>query len=109
MMIHHFPCLVCGSMYDSSERAAQCAAVAPEPERIAPNTIVEVPEPDAATTGPGLVRRSYLLGLDDPRGPAHARLYRASFLWGSADFRFGDLAVRGPSTEAEWRAEIEKR
>jgi hypothetical protein len=53
------------------------------------------------------VRTSYLLGLADPRGPAHARIYRASFLWGRADFRYGELTVRGPATEAEWRAEIE--
>jgi hypothetical protein len=94
-------------MYDSAERAAACAAVAPEPEEIPPGTIVEVSQEHAAATGPGYVRKSYLLGLDDPRGPAHARIYRASFVWGSADFRMGELAVRGPATEAEWRAEIE--
>jgi hypothetical protein len=96
-------------MYDSAERAERCAAAPVEPEEIPPGTIVDVPGQDAAATGPGLVRNSYLLGLDDPRGAAHARIYRASFIWGRADFRAGELVVRGPATEAEWRAEIENR
>jgi hypothetical protein len=102
-----FPCPTCGAMYDSAERAELCAAVAPEPEQIPRGTIVEVSEAHAAATGPGYVRKSFLLGLDDPRGPVHARIYRASFIWGSADFRLGELTVRGPATEAEWSAEIE--
>jgi hypothetical protein len=106
-ILHPSQCPLCGSLYASAERAEQCAAVAPEPEKIPPGTIVEVSEEHAAATGPGYVRKSFLLGLDDPRGPVHARIYRASFVWGSADFRMGELAVRGPATEAEWRAEIE--
>jgi len=105
----HHPCSVCGSIYRTADEASRCERAPVEPERISPGTIVEVSPEDAPATGPGYVRTSYLLGLDDPRGPAHTRMYRASFLWGRADFRFGELSVRGPATEAEWRAEIEGR
>ena len=59
-------------------------------------------------TGLGWVRKSFLLGLDDPRGQAHLRLYRASFLWGRADLIASDLEPLGPATEAEWRAAVER-
>ena len=53
-------------------------------------------------TGLGWVTGSFLLGLEDPRGEAHVRFYRASFLWGRADFRAGDLESLGPATQSEW-------
>jgi hypothetical protein len=99
-------CPVCGTVYDDEERAARCAAVRAEPEEIAPGTLVEV-RGAAPATGPGLIARSFLLGLDDPRGEAHTRFYRANFLWGRADLRAADLIARGPATEAEWRAAVE--
>src|SRR5689334_9654550 len=99
-------CEVCGSIYTDAEQALACEAVAPDPEVIPPDTLVEVVD-GAAETGPGQVTRSFLLGLGDPRGAAHSRFYRARFLWGTADFRAGDLRSLGPATEAEWREAVE--
>src|SRR6185369_5620177 len=99
-------CPVCDSQYDSAERAARCAAIAARPEEIPPRTLVEARGAHSAT-GPGWVTRSFLIGLDDPRGEAHSRLYRTSFIWGRADLTAADLIVRGPATEAEWRAAVE--
>jgi hypothetical protein len=49
---------------------------------------------------------SYLLGLDDPRGEAHVRIYRASFLWGRADFKVDEFESLGEVSEAEWREAV---
>jgi hypothetical protein len=102
-----FACDVCGSVYTDRDRAGACEAFPAEPEEIAPGTLVRAREAGPAT-GLGWLKRSYLLGLDDPRGQAHIRLYRAAFLWGSADFRVGELEPLGPASEAEWRAAVER-
>jgi hypothetical protein len=102
-----FQCEVCGSVYSDRDLAGACEVFPAEPETIPPGTLVRARE-GGPGTGLGWVKKSYLLGLEDPRGQAHIRLYRASFLWGSADFRAGDLEPLGPATEAEWRAAVER-
>jgi len=102
-----FECEVCGSVYADRDLAGTCEVFPAEPETIAPGTLVRARE-GGAGTGLGWVTKSFLLGLDDPRGQAHLRLYRASFLWGRADFREQDLEPLGPATEAEWRAAVER-
>ena len=102
-----FVCEVCGSVYTDRDRAGACEVFPAEPETIAPGTLVRAREAGPAT-GLGWVTKSYLLGLDDPRGQAHIRLYRASFLWGRADLRDNELEALGPATEAEWRAAVER-
>jgi hypothetical protein len=99
-------CPACGSVYASEDDARRCGALPVPPEELGPGTLVEA-KGAAAETGPGLVGGSYLLGLGDPRGEAHTRLYRVSFIWGRADFRAADLVARGHATEAEWRALVE--
>lgn len=94
-------------MYTSRDLATACEAHEVEPETIERGTLVR-PRGTGPGTGLGWVRRSFLIGMDDPRGPAHTRFYRANFLWGSADFRAGDLESLGPATEAEWRAAVER-
>ena len=102
-----FECEVCGSVYTERDLAASCELFPAEPETIAPGTLVRAREAGPGT-GLGWVTASFLLGLDDPRGQAHIRLYRASFLWGRADFREYELEPLGPATEAEWRAAVER-
>ena len=106
-MIAEIVCSVCGSMYASAEEAARCALVPAPPEEIPPGTLVEAAGA-APETGPGYLTRSFLIGLDDPRGPAHTRFYRVSFLWGRADFRAEELVSHGPATEAEWREAVHR-
>jgi hypothetical protein len=100
-----FICDVCGSVYPEKEVAERCASVLAEPEALERGMLVR---PVAAGDGTGLgwVTGSFLLGLDDPRGGAHVRFYRASFLWGRADFIVGDLEPLGVVTEAEWREAV---
>ena len=102
-----FSCEVCGSIYTDRDLAGACEVFPAEPDEIPPGTLVRARE-GGAGTGLGRVTTSYLLGLEDPRGQAHIRLYRASFLWGRADFRASDLESLGPATEAEWRAAVER-
>ena len=102
-----FACEVCGSVYSDRDLAGACEVFPAEPETIAPGTLVRAREAGPAT-GLGRVASSFLLGLEDPRGQAHIRLYRASFLWGRADFRESELESLGPATEAEWRAAVER-
>ena len=102
-----FECEVCGSVYTDRDLAGRCEVFPAEPETIAPGTLVRARE-GGTGTGLGWVRKSFLLGLEDPRGPVHLRLYRASFLWGRADLRAADLEPLGPATEAEWRAAVER-
>jgi hypothetical protein len=99
-------CSVCGAFYDDPETARACAAAPAEPEEIAVGALVEV---TGEQCGPGWVVSSFLLGVGDPRGATHERLYRARFLWGQADFHRGQLLDRGPATEAEWRAALGAR
>jgi hypothetical protein len=100
-----FVCEVCESVYTDRDLAGACEVFPAEPETIAPGTLVRARDAGPAT-GLGWVTKSFLLGLDDPRGQAHIRLYRASFLWGRADLRYYELESLGPATEAEWRAAI---
>jgi hypothetical protein len=100
-------CRVCGAIYPREEEARQCEAFAVRPEEIPARTLVEA-RGAAPETGLGLVTGSFLLGLGDPRGEAHTRLFRVNFIWGRADFRAEDLIPRGPATEAEWRALVEE-
>jgi len=102
-----FTCEVCDSVYDDRDLAGACEVFPAEAETIAPGTLVRAREAGPAT-GLGRVTGSFLLGLEDPRGPAHIRLYRASFLWGRADFRAPELEPLGPATDAEWRAAVER-
>ena len=99
-------CPVCGTVYDAADRAARCASVPPAPEEVPAGTLVEA-RGAARATGPGLVRGSFLLGLEDPRGATHARLYRTSFIWGRADLGVDEIDVKRPATEAEWREAVE--
>lgn len=98
-------CPVCGSIYESQEEAARCAAVPAPPEEIPPGTLVEARDA-APETGAGYLTRSFLVGLDDPRAPVHTRFYRVSFLWGRADFRAEEIVSHGPTTEDEWRQAV---
>ena len=106
-MAHDLTCPVCGSVYESAEEAGRCALAPAPPEAIPPGTLVEAAGA-AAETGAGYLTRSFLIGLDDPRGPAHTRLYRVNFLWGRADFRAEELVSHGPATEAEWRDAVSR-
>ena len=100
-----FACDACGSVYTDRDRAVVCESFPVEPEAIAPGCLVRAVE-GGPGTGLGRTSGSFLLGLDDPRGEAHIRLYRASFLWGRADFRASELESLGPATDAEWRAAV---
>lgn len=100
-----FLCDVCGSIYADATEAVRCASTAEESESICRGTLVR-PVAAGAGTGLGWVTGSYLLGLDDPRGEAHVRHYRANFLWGRADFRLGELESLGVVSEAEWREAV---
>lgn len=102
-----FECEVCGSVYTDRDLAGACEVFPAEPDAIPAGTLVRAREAGPGT-GLGRVTASFLLGLDDPRGQAHIRLYRASFLWGRADFRVHELEPLGPATEAEWRAAVER-
>jgi len=102
-----FACDTCGSVYSDRDRAVVCESIPAEPETIAAGSMVRARE-GGAGTGLGRTTGSFLLGLDDSRGEAHIRLYRASFLWGRADFRASELESLGPATEAEWRAAVER-
>ncbi len=102
-----FECEVCGSVYTDRDLAGACEVFPAEPETIPAGTLVRA-KSGGAGTGLGWLTKSFLLGLDDPRGQAHIRLYRANFLWGRADFRADDLEPLGPATEAEWRAAVER-
>ena len=98
-------CAVCGSVYPAKETADRCASSPTEPEMLEKGTLVR-PVAAGEGTGVGWLTGSYLLGLDDPRGEAHTRVYRANFLWGRADFRLGELESLGVVTEAEWREAV---
>src|SRR5512145_2726919 len=98
-------CVVCGSVYPDQAVADRCASAPAEAESIVRGTLVR-PVAAGAGTGLGWVTGSFLLGLDDPRGDAHTRLYRANFLWGRADFRLGELESLGEVTEAAWREAV---
>lgn len=100
-----FLCAVCGSVYPDQGVAERCEAIVAETEVHVRGTLVR-PVDAGEGTGLGWVTGSYLLGLDDPRGDAHVRLYRASFLWGRADFRVGEIESLGVVTEAEWREAV---
>lgn len=98
-------CDVCGSVYADAGIAAACAGHEPEAETIATGSLVR-PLDAGAGTGLGWVTGSFLLGMGDPRGEAHVRYYRASFLWGRADFLASDLEAIGVVTESEWREAV---
>jgi hypothetical protein len=100
-----FICAGCGSVYSAKEVAEPCESTPAEPETLARGTLVR-PVAAGEGTGLGWVTGSFLLGLDDPRGEAHVRFYRASFLWGRADFRAADLESLGTVSEAEWREAV---
>ena len=102
-----YACEVCGTVYSDRDLAGACEVFPAEPETIPPRTLVRARH-GGPGTGLGYVTKSFLLGLEDPRGQAHIRLYRANFLWGRADFRAGELEPLGPATEAEWRAAVEE-
>ena len=98
-------CDVCGSVYVWPDDAARCAAVPAEPEILTSGRMVEARDA-APQTGAGYLTGSFLIGLDDPRGEAHIRFYRVSFLWGRADFRINEIIDHGPATESEWRTAV---
>lgn len=102
-----FACGVCGAVYPDSAQAQTCESFPVEPETVQPGTMIRVGNA-SAHAGPGLVSTSFVLGLDDPRGEAHTRYYRASFLWGRADFRLDEFEVVGPATHQEWREAVER-
>ena len=102
-----FACEVCGSIYTDRDLAGACEVFPAEADEIPAGTLVCARE-GGPGTGLGRVTTSFLLGLEDPRGQAHIRLDRASFLWGRADFRASQLESLGPATEAEWRAAVER-
>jgi hypothetical protein len=92
-------------VYAEQRLVEQCEGAAAEPEALFRGTLVR-PVAAGEGTGLGWVTGSFLLGIGDPRGDAHARFYRASFLWGRADFSVDDLESLGVVTEAEWREAV---
>jgi len=100
-----FSCEACGSVYMDRDRALACESIPVEEEAIPAGMLVRAVGA-GANTGLGRTTASFLLGLDDPRGQVHIRLYRASFLWGRADFRREELEVLRPATDEEWRAAV---
>lgn len=100
-----YVCDVCGSVYPSAEQKRACVERPADPEVLECGSLVR-PIDAGSGTGLGWLTGSYLLGLDDPRGEAHERLYRASFLWGRADFKAADLESLGVVSESEWREAV---
>ena len=100
-----FVCAVCGSVYPERSLLEQCEATAAEPGVYVRGTLIR-PIGAGGGTGLGWLTGSYLLGLDDPRGEVHVRIYRANFLWGRADFKVDEFESLGEVCEAEWREAV---